>query len=138
MFLMSREEVKKELRTINEYLHDCPWMFFEFCRMNAGQVVVAGLVDESSNDYAIDIEFNEPFFVSSLFIWEADVSEPVIQLATDEEERALDAVFQIEKGNYVFKINAAHYKKPPVFIAAKKIICKINNEDPFHKKKKEE
>jgi len=135
MLLMNREEVERELKKINEYLKDCSWMFFEFCRMNAGQVVVAGLIDESSNDYAIDIEFNEPFFVSSLFIWEADLSEAVIQLATEEEEHALDAVFHIEKGNYIFKINAVDYKKPPVYIAAKKINCKINIEDPFHKKK---
>jgi len=34
-------------------------------------------------------------------------------------------------GNYIFKINVEDFEKPPIFIAAKKIICKILNENPF-------
>ena len=139
MILMSREEVIAEIDKINAYIKNCSWMDFEFCQMSFVQITLAGTIDEGSNEYAIDIEFEQPFFVSSLFLWGTDTSRPLIQLATEEEERELEAIFHLGLGqnpsNYVFKIQAEHYGQTPTIIIAKRVTCKINREDPFRKQR---
>lgn len=122
---MKREEVEQELYKINAYLSKCMWMDFEFCRMDAGQIVVSGSIDQSYNEYAIDIEFEQPHFVSSLFMWHTDTSKPFIQLVSEEEEVEINTKYRVELGNYIFKINVEDFEKPPVFIAAKKITCNM-------------
>jgi hypothetical protein len=130
---MDRIEVEKEIQKINSYLSKCLWMDFEFCRMDAGQVVLSGSIDQSYNRYAIDIEFEQPHFVSSLFSWRTDTSKPFIQFVTEDEKFEMNTKYQVELGNYIFKINVEHFEKPPIFIAAKKIACKILIDSPFQK-----
>jgi hypothetical protein len=133
MFLMKKEEVQSEIEKINGYLSKCLWMDFEFCQMNASQVVIAGSIDQSYNRYAIDIKFEQPHFVSALFLWAIDTSKPFIQLVSGEEEFEINTSYRVEQGNYIFKINVDDFEKPPIFIAAKKIFCDILDENPFSK-----
>ncbi len=125
MFLMNKEEVQIELARINDYLSKCLWMDFEFCQMNASQIMMAGSIDQSYNEYSIEIEFGQPHFVSSLFLWRTDTSKPFIQLVSQEEEFEMNTRYQIEMGNYIFKIAVEGFETSPVFIAAKKIKCNI-------------
>jgi hypothetical protein len=131
MFLMNSEEVNNEINKINNYLSKCLWMDFEFCRMNASQVIMSGSIDQSYAEYAINICFEQPHFISSLFLWQTDTSKPFIQLVTYEDENELNAKYQVEQGNYIFKVNVENFESPPIFIAAKKITCEILNENPF-------
>ena len=131
MLIMKKEEAQQEVEKINEYLGKCLWMDFEFCRMNSSQVVMAGSIDQSCNEYAIDIEFEQPHFVSSLFDWQTDTSKPVIQMIDKLEVPELGINFQAGKADYIFKINVEDSWNPPIFIVAKKITCKILNENPF-------
>lgn len=85
MFAMSVDEVNLEIKKINTYLSRCLWMDFEFCRMDAGQIVLSGSIDLSSNEYVIDIKFEEPYFVSTLFLWHADTAKVFIELANTDE-----------------------------------------------------
>lgn len=133
MFLMQKEEVQSELKKINDYLSKCSWMDFEFCQMNASQVVMVGSIDQSYNKHAINIKFEQPHFVSSLFLWKTDISKPFIQLVSEEEQFEINTNYQVEQGNYIFKINVEDFEKPPIFIAAKKIFCIILDENPFSK-----
>jgi hypothetical protein len=133
MLLMSKAEVQNEINKINTYLGACLWMDFEFCQMNASQVVIAGTIDQSYGKYDIEISFEQPHFVSTLFLWNTDTSKPVIQLVSEEEEFEFNTKYRVEQGNYIFKINVEDFEKPPIFIAAKKITCKILNENPFPK-----
>lgn len=130
MFLMKREEVEIEIGRINSYLSKCLWMDFEFCRMDAGKIVLAGSIDQSYNKYEIDIEFECPHFVSTLFSWHTDTSKPFIQLVSEEEEFEINTNYHVELGNYIFKIDVEDFENPPIFIAAKKIFCNILDETP--------
>ncbi|WP_052646726.1 hypothetical protein [Paenibacillus terrae] len=133
MFVMSLDEVKKEIDKINLYLSQCLWMDFEFCQMNTWQIVLSGSIDQSSNEYAIDIEFEEPYFVSTLFLWHTDTSKVFIELANDEETLEMNQKYKVELGNYIFKVSVEDFESPPIFIVAKKISCKILNDTPFPK-----
>lgn len=133
MFVMSLDEVNSEIDKINAYLSRCLWMDFEFCRMDAGQIVLAGSIDQSSNEYAIDIEFEQPYFVSTLFLWHTDTAKVFIELANDDEIIEMNQKYRVELGNYIFKISAEDFDPPPIFVAAKKISCKILNDNPFSK-----
>nr|WP_213505613.1 hypothetical protein [Paenibacillus faecis] len=130
---MSLDEINIEIEKINTYLSQCLWMDFEFCRMNAGQIVLSGSIDQSSNEYAIDIEFEEPYFVSTLFLWHADTSNLFIELADEDETIEMNKKYHVELGNYIFKISAEGFNNQPIIIAAKKISCKILNDNPFSK-----
>ncbi|MBO3286105.1 hypothetical protein [Paenibacillus polymyxa] len=130
---MNLDEVNVEIDKINTYLSRCLWMDFEFCRMNAGQIVLSGSIDQSSDEYTIDIEFEQPYFVSTLFLWHGDTSKIFIELANDEEAMEMNQKYNVEFGNYIFKISVEGFDSPPIIIVAKKISCKILNNNPFPK-----
>ena len=133
MFVMKIEEVVSEITKINDYLGKCLWMDFEFCRMDDFKVVMAGSIDQSYEKYAIEISFEQPYFVSSLFYWQTDTSKPFIQLANDVEAMGINTKYKVEVGNYIFKINIEDFEESPIFVAAKKVTCNILNENPFPK-----
>lgn len=133
VFIMNLDEVNVEIDKINTYLSRCLWMDFEFCRMNAGQIVLSGSIDQSSDEYTIDIEFEQPYFVSTLFLWHGDTSKIFIELANDEEAMEMNQKYNVEFGNYIFKISVEGFDSPPIIIVAKKISCKILNNNPFPK-----
>ncbi|WP_211201797.1 hypothetical protein [Paenibacillus peoriae] len=133
MFIMNLDEVNVEIDKINTYLSRCLWMDFEFCRMNAGQILLSGSIDQSNDEYAIDIEFEQPYFVSTLFLWHGDTSKIFIELANDEEAMEMNQKYNVEFGNYIFKISVEGFDSPPIIIVAKKISCKILNDNPFPK-----
>jgi len=137
MFLMNNEEIQNEINKINNYLAKCSWMDFVLCQSNFGKIELYGAVDQTYNNYvdnyAIKIEFELPHFISSLFSWQTDTSKPFIQLVDAEEESELNIKYRVEQGNYIFKISVEDFEKPPIFIAAKKITCKIINDNPFPK-----
>ena len=131
MFLMTKNEIIHEINKINNYLNKCLWMDFEFCMMNASKVVLSGSIDQSYNDYAIEIEFEEPHFISTLFIWQIDTSKFFIQLVSEKEFEDLNVKYRTIIGDYIFKINIEDFESTPIYIAAKKISCKILNKNPF-------
>ncbi|WP_411348055.1 hypothetical protein [Paenibacillus sp. WLX2291] len=133
MFVMTLNDVREEMNKINSFLSRCLWMDFELCQMNAWQVVLSGSIDPSIDEYAIDIEFEEPYFISSLFLWHADTSKVFIELANEAEIIEMNKKYNVEQGNYIFKINTEEANISPLIIIAKKISVKILNEDPFLK-----
>lgn len=122
---MTIEEVKKEIKKINTYLNNCLWMDFEVCQMSFIKVVLAGRIDQSVNKYAIEIEFEEPYCISSLFSWSIDTDVSFIELATEEETLNMNITYRVEQGNYIFKVNVEDFDKTPIFIAAKRVKCLI-------------
>ena len=132
---MKREEIKSEMIKINSYLSKCLWMDFTLCQSDFVKIELYGTIDQTYNNYVdnyeIKIEFEQPHFVSSVFCWQLDTSKPFIQLVSEKEEYELNTKYQVEQGNYIFKINAEDFENTSIFIAAKKITCKILNENPF-------
>lgn len=128
---MEREKIENEVSKINEYLEKCLWMDFECARMNGGTILISGRVDISSDEFAIDIEFESPYYVASLLSWELDDSRCFIELLSIDEEVAANTKYQVERGNWLFKINAENFEEAPIFIAAQNIRCNILVENPF-------
>ncbi|MGX7417236.1 hypothetical protein ACWOFR_00375 [Carnobacterium gallinarum] len=128
---MNIEEINAEILKINNYLKNCLWMDFEFVRMDGGDIIVAGRIDTSYDEFAINIEFGTPFYISSLLSWHLDDSKPFIELAAEDEKQKIEDKYQVEQGNYIFKINAEDFGTAPIIIASKNLKCEIVNEKPF-------
>lgn len=128
---MDREEIFNEISTINNYLERCLWMDFEVAQMNDGNIVVAGRIDTSLNEFAININFGMPFYISTLLSWRLEESRPFIELAVGEEEQAIIDRHQVDQGNYIFKINAEDFEVAPIFIASQSLKCEIVDVHPF-------
>ena len=128
---MNTEEINAEILKINNYLKKCLWMDFEFASMDGGDIVVAGRIDTSYDEFAINIEFGTPFYISSLLSWHLDDSKPFIELVAEDEKQKIDDKYQVEQGNYIFKINAENFEIAPIVIASKSLKAEIVNENPF-------
>lgn len=131
--IVNKREVHEEIQKINNYLAKCLWMDFEFAQINYNNIVAAGRIDTSYNDFAINIDFGMPFYMSTVLSWHLDDSKPFIELVTGEEERDFIEKYQVELGNYIFKINAEDFDTAPIFIASHRIKCELVNEHPFGK-----
>ena len=128
---MNKGEVCKEISKINNYLEKCLWMDFEFALMNYNNIVAAGRIDTSLNDFAINIDFGRPFYISTLLSWQLDDSKPFIELVTGDEKWTIIDKYQVERGNYIFKINAEGFETATILIASQSIKCEIVNKYPF-------
>ena len=112
-------------------------MDFTLYQSHAGKIELYGAIDQTYNNYVdnfeIKIEFEQPHFVSSLFSWQMDASKLFIRLLSGEEASEINTKYQVEQGNYIFRINAENFETSPILIAAKKIACEIRNKNPFPK-----
>ena len=128
---MNLEEVEREIEKINNYLKKCLWMDFELSYSSGKEVTISGSIDMSQNNYAVDVCFEEPFYISSLFFWHTDTQNIFIELITGSEELyKINTKYNIEEGNYIFKIYPENYDSF-IYIIAKKIKCNIINQNPF-------
>lgn len=128
---MNTEAINAEILKINNYLKKCLWMDFEFSRMDGGNIVVAGRIDTSYDEFAINIEFGTPFYINSLLSWHLDNSKPFIELVVKDEKQKLVDTYQIEQGNLIFRISAEDFETAPIVIASKSLKVEIINENPF-------
>lgn len=128
---VKKDEISKEIFKINDYLERCLWMDFEFAKLNGGNIVIAGRVDTSYDEYSCNLDFGTPFYISSLFSWHLDDSKPFIEFLDGIEEQEFIDKYQIEHGNFIFKINAEDFETAPIFIASQSLKFEIINENPF-------
>ena len=127
---MSLDEIKNEISKINSYLKNCLWMDFEICEMSFIKIEVAGRIDRSINDFAISIEFNQPYLVSGLLTWGLENSKEFIRLAKPSEFIQFNKRYKIEQGKYLFRINMENCDEG-IYIAASGVKCDIYNENPL-------
>jgi hypothetical protein len=126
---MDIKQIREEMEKANAYLKKCLWMDFEICQMDFLKIEVAGRVDTSSSEYAISIEFDQPYFVSGIFCWNLDNTKDFISIADANEQIEHIRKFKIEQGKYLFKINMEDFETP-LYIAASGVKCNIYN-TPF-------
>ena len=129
MYTENMNEVKNEINKINNYMQNQLWMDFEFCMLDAGKIVLSGTLDRSYNKYVIDIEFEQPYCISSLLYWSVDTSIPLLELANEDEIIEMNKKYRVEQGNYIFKINVEDFEQTPIYIAARNIKCVINDKE---------
>ena len=128
---MNIEEINSEILKDNNYLKKCLWMDFEFASVDGGDIVVAGRIDTSYDEFAINIDFGKTYYLSSLLYWNLNNSKPFIELAAGKEMWEIIDKYQVEGGNYIFKINAEDFDTAPIIIASKGLKVEIINKDPF-------
>ncbi len=131
MIVQSEKEVIEVIEQINNYLIRCLWMDFELCLINKNVIVLAGRVDQSYNDFSIEIEFVEPLFFSSLLDWSAKTGKAFIYLVENQYAYKILDKTPIKQGYHLFAINAEDFDEAPILIVSNNIKCKILNENPF-------
>lgn len=120
---MNKEECIIEINKINEFLKNSLWMDFEMCKMNEGEVIFSGCLDEI-DDESIRISFKQPYMVSSLMSFTYEGGENFIMMLTDDEFIATNIKYHVEKGNYIFKIDLDGFDDG-FMIIAKEVECQI-------------
>lgn len=128
---MNIEEINSEILKVNNYLKKCLWMDFEFASVDGGDIVAAGRIDTSYDEFAINIDFGKTYYLSSLLYWNLNNSKPFIELVAGKEMWKVIDKYQVEEGNYIFKINAEDFDTAPIIIASKGLKAEIINKDPF-------
>ncbi len=121
---MNNEDCLKVVNKINDYLKNNFWMDFEICRMNEGQVILSGKLDELDEEL-IEISFLRPFMVSCLTHFSYDNGE-FISLIQGEEAININKDYKVEQGNHIFRLSINNDEKK-FFIIAREISVNIIN-----------
>lgn len=98
-------------------------MDFEVCKMNCGDIVISGRLDEL-DDEIIEITFIQPFFVSTLMSFSYDEGN-FITLVDGDEFVEINKKYRVEQGNYQFRITPN--AELDFLVIAKEIAVKIKN-----------
>lgn len=114
---MNNQECMKIIDKINSCLVENQWMDFEMCKMNGGQIVLSGKLDEL-DDEVIEIEFAQPFMCSCVMSFSYDEGQ-FISLVQGNEAQEINEKYNVEQGNYIFKLFIDG--KDNYFIIAKEI-----------------
>lgn len=118
---MSSEDCISVIKKINDCLKENLWMDFEMCKMNEGNIVLSGMLDEL-DDEIIEISFIQPFMCSCTLCFTYDEGE-FISLVQGERAIEINKKYKVEQGNYIFGISIDGCND--YFIIAKEIQVKI-------------
>jgi len=99
---VNQQECLVIISNINEYLSKNLWMDFEVCKMNCGNLVFSGRIDEL-DDELIEISFIQPFFVSASMCFSYENGD-FIKLITGNEFIEINKKYHVEQGNFQFRI----------------------------------
>lgn len=118
-----KEKVLSEIFKINSYLEKCNWMDFDYGNINEREIVLYGCLDQSWRENSIEIVFEFPQLISTMFNWSMGTQKPFIQLIS-QEQLLKKTNFIVEKGGYIFMLNDDD-NGPKTFIVASNIKCNI-------------
>lgn len=121
---MNSEDCLRVINKINNCLKENQWMDFEICRMNEGQIILSGKLDELDEEI-IEISFLQPFMVSCLMNFSYNDGD-FISLVDGEEAIGINRNHKVEQGNHIFRLSIDDNDKA-YFIVAKEIGVNITN-----------
>lgn len=119
---MNKQECIEIISRINECLSKNLWMDFEVCKMNGGNLVFSGKIDEL-DDEVIEITFIQPFFVSIAMSFSYDKGD-FIKLINGNEFIEINKKYHVEQGNFQFRITPN--SESEFLVIAKGIIVKFD------------
>ena len=119
---MNSEDCLKVIKRINDCLKENLWMDFEICRMNEGQIILSGKLDELDEEL-MEISFTQPFMVSCLTHFSYEDGE-FISLIQGEEAIEMNKNYKVEQGNHIFRLLIEDNEKD-FFIIAREISVNI-------------
>lgn len=88
---------------INDFLSQNLWMDFEVCKMNGGEIILSGQLDEM-DDELIEIKFIQPFYISIPLSFSFEKGN-FISLITGDEFIQINKQYEVIKGNNQFRIS---------------------------------
>jgi hypothetical protein len=96
------KSTESSLELINNFLHENLWIDFEVCRLNGGEVVLSGRIDEL-DDELIEIKFKQPFYISIPLSFTYESGNFISQIE-GEEFVNINKRYRVEQGNLQFRI----------------------------------
>ena len=114
---MSKENVLSEMFKINSYLEKFDWMDFDYGHISEQKIILYGCLDQSWRKNSIEIVFEFPQLISSMFNWSMGTKKPFIQLISQEQLLQKTNLIS-ERGGYIFMLNDNEDNEPRAFIVA--------------------
>lgn len=108
---MTKQEIKKVVDEVNEYLSNKLWMDFEVVEYSKYELKIIGSLDISAMPN-IEIILKDVFFASTVFEWETDTSQQVLFLIEGSDAKELNMRFRVEQGYHLIKFKAEDYPDP--------------------------
>lgn len=118
---IKQETIKAEVDKLRDYLSSKTWCDCEISEAHRDLVIQGWTSFDQNPD--ILLTFKEFTFASVKREWQFDFNTQIISLIKNEESILLNQTYEIEEGNYVFKIYAEDISKP-FFIIANDFIAK--------------
>lgn len=97
------KRIVDKMNLVNEFMLKNLWMDFEVCRMNGGEIVLSGQLDEM-DDELIEIKFIQPFYISIPLRFSYEKGEFITSITGDEFIN-INKQYQVVKGNFQFRIS---------------------------------
>ncbi|MCL2861679.1 MAG: hypothetical protein FWE22_04635 [Firmicutes bacterium] len=101
---MSEKLVQEEIDKINFYLSQRTWMEFQFGHIGRDKIVLFGCVDTLLPENDIEIVFEYPQTIASVFYWNMNEKKPFIKLSSHKELEKSTGLYAYE-GCHVFSLN---------------------------------
>lgn len=119
---MNQQDCIEIVSDINKCLSQNLWMDFEVCKMNCGNIVLSGKIDEL-DDELIEITFIQPFFVSLSMCFSYDKGD-FIKIIDGDEFVEINKKYHVEQGNFQFRITPN--SESEFLVIAKGVTAKID------------
>ena len=117
-----QEKIKTEINQLYAYLSSKKWCDC-IVSENSGDLIVSGKTSFEQNP-DIFLIFKEFSFASVKRDWQFDFGTVIISQVEDNESKQLNQLYEIEEGNYVFKLYAEDIARP-LYILAKNFVVEI-------------
>ena len=111
-----------EIDLLAAYLSSKKWCDCEILETDGDLVLLGRTSFEQHPD--IVLTFKEFSYASIKKDWQFDFETAIMSLIEDDESKSLNQIYEIEKGNHVFKLYAEDITRPFIIIA-KSFVVKI-------------
>lgn len=115
--------INDEIVKINSYLAKELWMDFEVYKLNAGEVILSGFLDEMDSD-KIRIKFIQPYMMVCTMSFTFEGGMNFISVLEGEEAIEMNKKYQVTEGNNIFMFSNTNINSR-MFLIAKKIEFQI-------------
>lgn len=118
---MNKTDSQSVVEDINIFLQKELWFDFEVIRYHDRKLTIIGSIDPSSH-HAIEIYFEDIFFVSLPMEWKTDTTKTILSILEGNDAIKLNKRFQVEIGYHIFRFAPEDYPEDfGCLIAAREI-----------------
>lgn len=96
-------DLELKIKEINSFIQSFLWMDFEIELYTNNQLIIRGYMD-FSEQFIIEITFQNVFMVNSLFSWKTNTSKDIFGIIKGDDAIKINLQYYVEKGYYIFSI----------------------------------